>query len=203
MTTIHQTRPFNLRYIVREAISIHGDNVRTTHRTAQCNFLYIMRQNGIDEFGPTPDFAARSGDLVDHGRLAPIRAIRSQPVGVELWKAADDQSRASRPELATAMHAVGSLPLDGNPISWRNHVVALCEDQFVRGGMIVDWAIHALADDKGGFAVSPHAHFLLTSRTFDRRRAAGRWQPAWYTRSEHVRDLKAAWYKETGLHPIG
>lgn len=201
MATIHEIRPFNLRYIVREATSIHGDDMRATHRTAQCNYHYIMRENGVDEFGPTPNFAARRADLVDHGRLAPIRANKAQLAGVGLWTTADDQARASRPELSTAMHAVGSLPLEGNPASWRSHVVALCEDHFVRGGMIVDWGIHALADEIGGFIVKPHVHFLATSRTWDARRASGRWQPAWFTRSEHLRDLKAAWYKETAMYP--
>jgi len=68
MTTIHESRPFNLRYIVRAPAGIHGDALRATHRTAMCNYLYITRQNGEDEFGPTPDFAARRADLVAVGR---------------------------------------------------------------------------------------------------------------------------------------
>ena len=202
MTTIHEIRPFNLRYIVRDSTGISGNDMRATHRTAECNYLYIMRQNGADEFGPTPNFAARSADLIDHGRLAPIRARASGRADAALWKTADELARIQRPDLSTAMHAVGSLPQDGNPQSWRGHVVALCEDYFVAGGMIVDWGIHALADDMGGFTVPPHVHFLVTSRTWDARRALGRWQRAWYTRNAKVQDLKSAWYKETGLYPI-
>ena len=202
MTSIHQLRPFNLRYIVRDSISIHGEDLRATHRTAECNFLYIMRENGADEFGPTPNFAARRADLVDSGRLAPVRMKTSGYANVDLWKAADDQARASRPELSTAMHAVGSLPRNGSLASWRGHITAFCEEQFVRGGMVVDWGLHALRDETGEFIIPPHVHFLVTSRAWDRRRAMGRWQLGWFTRKEHVRELESAWYERTGLYPV-
>ena len=74
MSTIHESRPFNLRYIVRQPAGIHDDDQRRTHRTALCNYLYIVRENGHDEFGPTPDFAARRKDLVATGRAGPLRS---------------------------------------------------------------------------------------------------------------------------------
>ena len=59
MTFVHETQPFNFRYIIREPAGIRGDITRASHLTASCNYLSISRQNGEDEFGPTPDFASR------------------------------------------------------------------------------------------------------------------------------------------------
>ena len=141
MTTIHESRPFNLRYIVRAPGGIHGDDRRATHRTALCNYLYIVRENGEDEFGPTPDFAARRADLVAVGRAGPLRSHAPVHAGPAIWAAADAASREPRPELATAMHAVGSLPPELHQVQWERLIAAFCDTQLAARGMVVDWAI--------------------------------------------------------------
>ena len=202
MTTIHESRPFNLRYIVRAPGGIHGDALRATHRTALCNYLYITRQNGEDEFGPTPDFAARRNDLVAVGRAGPLRSHAPAYAGSAIWIAADAASREPRPELATGMHAVGSLPPELHPVQWERLIAAFCDTQLAARGMVVDWAIHALHGDDGEAAVAPHSHMLITGRTFDGPRP-GTWQRSWITSPAQVSALGNAWYALTGMYPLG
>lgn len=199
--TIHETRPFNLRYIVREPCGIRGDDMRKLHRTASCNYLYIMRQTGSDEFGPTPDFAARR-DLFDHGRLAPVAGYDKAYAGVTIWEAADAAARERRPQLATAMHAVGSLPRDGDRRSWRAMVEAFGEDHLASQGMVVDWAIHVAPDNTDGLAPPPHCHWLITSRMWRMDRDHGRHQKLWLSTKARVDRLADAWYALTGLYPL-
>lgn len=200
-TTIHENRPFNLRYIVREPGGIHGDDMRMLHRTATCNYFYIMRQTGSDEFGPTPDFAARR-DLFDHGRRAPVAGYDKAYAGVKIWEAADLAARERRPQLATAMHAVGSLPRDGDLRSWRAIIEAFGEDHIASQGIVVDWAIHCKPDDEGGFEVIPHTHFILSSRQWRLDRDHGRHQKPWLSTKAQVDRLADAWYALTGLYPV-
>ncbi|WP_156678166.1 MobA/MobL family protein [Sphingomonas profundi] len=201
MAHVHTARPFNLRYICRDTIGEGGQDFRATHRTAECNYLYIMRQNGHDEVGPTPDFASRSADLVDTGRVAPLRAAKMPITGRSLWVQADDLSRSRRPELATAMHAVASLPVDRTPADWRQMVLALCEDHILSQGMIVDFGVHALAGDGDEWQVHPHAHLLITARAWDASRGPGRRPAGWFCRETQVRELAEAWYAISGLLP--
>lgn len=199
-TTIHQRRPFNLRYVVRQAGGIHGDDVRATHRTAACNYLYIMRQNGVDEFGPTPDFAARR-DLVAYGRRAPIAALGDAYADIKPWIAADDAARVERPDLATAMHAVGTLPPDGDLHSWRTIVQAF-GDHLSDQGMIVDWAIHQLSDDAGGHSIPCHCHLLITARRWRLDRDPGHRQAPWLSTKAQVDRMANIWFELTGLYPV-
>jgi hypothetical protein len=199
-TTIHEHRPFNLRYIVREGEGIHGDDRRATHHTAMCNYFYIMRENGKDERGPTPDFASRR-DLFDHGRCAPKEGFGKDYVGIQPWEAADVSATVRRPELATAMHAVGSLPQDGTGASWRAKIEAFGEDYLASQGMIVDWAIHCLPDGADGFEILPHVHFLISSRVWRKAGHHGRHQKTWLSTKARVDRLADAWFKITGLHP--
>lgn len=202
MTTIHESRPFNLRYIVRDAVGIHGDDRRTLHRTAKCNYLYIVRESGSDEFGPTPDFAARRNELVALGRAGPLRSHATTYAGPAIWEAADAASREPRPELSTAMHAVGSLPTALDVIQWKRLIAVFCDTELAARGMVVDWAIHTLRGEDGEFAVPPHVHFLITSRTWDRRKA-GQWQKPWITTPAQVTALGNAWFELTGMYPLG
>ena len=200
-TTIQEHRPFNLRYILREPGGIHGEDMRMLHRTASCNYRYIMRENGVDEFGPTPDFAARR-DLFDHGRRAPVACRGEAYAGVKIWEAADAAARERRPQLATAMHAVGSLPRDGDRSSWRAMVEALNQDHLADQGMVVDWAIHVAPDDGDSLAPSPHVHWLITSRMWRRDRDHGRHQKPWLSTKAQVDRLAEAWFEITGLYPV-
>lgn len=200
-TTIQEHRPFNLRYIVREPGGIHGDDMRMLHRTASCNYRYIMRENGFDEFGPTPDFAARR-DLFEHARRAPVAGLDKAYAAITIWEAADAASRERRPQLATAMHAVGSLPRDGDRHSRRAMVEAFGEDHLASQGMVADWAIHVAPDDANGVTTPPHCHWLITSRMWRHDRDPGRHQKPWLSTKSQVDRLGEAWFALTGLYPV-
>lgn len=201
MSKVHTARPFNLRYVCRDSIGEGGQDFRATHQTAECNYLYITRQNGRDEVGPTPDFASRSADLVDTGRVAPLRAAKLPITGKSLWVQADNWSRQRRPELASAMHAVASLPVDRTPDDWRHMIIGLCEDYIMSQGMIVDWSIHSLGGADDEWQVHPHAHLLITARAWDEARGPGRRPVGWFCREPQVRDLAEAWYAASGMYP--
>jgi len=193
-------RPFNLRYIVREPSGAHGPSLRATHRTAVCNYWYIIRENGTDEHGPTPNFAARA-DLLACGRIEPNK-VPAAHAGVKLWEAADTASRVKRPSCATAMHAVGSLPRGVDRSKWQEIIDTFCEEELKSRGMIVDWAIHFLVDEDPVIAVQPHVHFLITSRQWRSRKNAGTYQPMWLAGKSQVNELADRWYALTGLYPV-
>lgn len=198
-TSIQERRPFNLRYIISEPGGIHPDDARTTFRTAACNYFYIVRQNGVDRYGPTPDFAART-DLVACGRQTPNPRKTVVSDGVAFWHSADDAADRHRPDLSTAMHAVGSLPADGDLRSWKLVIDTVCDELTARG-MVVDWAIHAQPNDGAGGKIKPHVHLLLGSRTWRDGSTFGHHNPAWLTKRADVERLKARWYALTGMFP--
>jgi hypothetical protein len=201
MTIVNKRRPFVLRPIIREPAGINSTNLRATHRTAATNYWYIVRQNGRDEFGPTPDFEAKRGDLIDTGREAPIRGPRSALAGVGLWQAADEGARAHLPAEATAFHAVGDLPVDGTPDSWRVTIQKFCADQLNSNGMIVDWGIHAFPGEDRLWKTLPHVHLLITARTWRHDRSPGRRHPRWIPGEPAQRGIADAWLALTGLPP--
>lgn len=198
--TIQNLRPFNVRWIIRDGESIHGEDRRATHRTAACNYRYIMRQNGVDEFGPTPDFASR-GDLLATGRIAPWPGLKEPYAGIAVWEAADEAARYRRPKSPTAIHAVGSLPEDGNPGSWRNIIAEVCEPLLAGRGMIVDWAIHCLPDGANGFKIKPHAHLLISARSWRRDRDPGAPRSLWLGSKAMADRLGNSWFAATKLYP--
>ena len=100
------------------------------------------------------------------------------------------------------MHAVGSLPPELHQVQWERLIAAFCDTQLAARGMVVDWAIHALDGDDGGFTVAPHCHLLIASRTFDEPRP-GTWQRPWITTPAQVTALGNAWYALTGMYPVG
>ncbi len=71
--SIHTRRPFVIRPVCLEATGLGGQSLRATFRTAAANYWYIMRQTGIDAFGPTPDFSLKLADLIETGREGPER----------------------------------------------------------------------------------------------------------------------------------
>ena len=197
MTTTPNCLPFSLRHIVRAPAA--GTTVRTTHRTAVCSYWYIIRENGTDEHGPTPNFAGR-GDLVDAGRTGP-NGFSPTFDGTKLWKAADAASRID-PTLATATHAVGSLPRDGDPDSWRELIRAFCQTEFSAKGMIADWAIHYLPEGTDAEPIHPHVHFLITARQWRSGTGnQGRHQPRWLATTRDIKGLADRWSALTGIYP--
>lgn len=199
MTTIHERRPFNLRYVCQQTLTGDGLDRRATHRTAQANFAYITRTDCIDEFGSTPNFEAKRADLVVTGRTGPLRSLKKQLAGSALWRQADQFADGRRPEQAKAAHIVGSLPQDKSPGEWQDLVRTFCEIQLASEGMVTDWAIHALRGDDGNWRKLPHCHLLVTTRTWDRD--PGRRQARWFGCEEHERKAADAWYSLTQLWP--
>ncbi|RZL78326.1 MAG: hypothetical protein EOP66_07970 [Sphingomonas sp.] len=116
--SIHQDRPFNTRYVIWNTVNAYGEDMRSTHRTAKCSYWYINRMHGIDEVGPTPNYAARQ-DLVDRGRCGPSRANDPALQGIKLWEMMDQVAKIYRPTEATLAHCVASLPIHETAATWR------------------------------------------------------------------------------------
>lgn len=198
---IHQARPFNTRYVIASPISRHGDDLRTTHRTARCNYWYINRQDGVDEFGATPNFAART-DLVDRGRVGPARASDPALEGIRLWTSMDAVAQVVRPGEATLAHCVGSLPLHEDPAIWRDMVEGFIEDHLASQGMIADWAIHAQDEAPDRRVILPHAHLLISTRVYDRSHPEfGKRRQTWLRTPAAAKSLAEKWYALTGIFP--
>lgn len=191
-------RNFNTRYVVHAPSGPDPERVRALHRSAECNFAYIVRENLVDRYGPTPNFAGRS-DLVASGRAAPVRALKPCFEGPALWRALDELSVQRRPDQATAAHCVGSLPEDGTASEWMQLAIAFAEDEFAAKGMICDWAIHFRAEGLGQPPIHPHVHFLATLRSFDRD--PGRRNNAWLSTRSSRHRLADSWYELTGVWP--
>lgn len=198
---LHQTRPFNTRFVIWNSINSCGEDMRSTHRTAKCSYWYINRMHGIDEVGPTPDYTARH-DLVDQGRCAPRRANDPALDGIKLWDLMDQVVKTDRPTEATLAHCVASLPIHETPTVWQQLVQGFCEDHLVSQGMIVDWAIHAQDETADQRQILPHVHMLVTTRVFDRRQPDfGRRRQNWLRTPAACKSLADKWYSLVDLYP--
>ena len=203
MTTLHQARPFNIRYAVQQRTGRYTPELLRTHRTARASWLYINRQHGIDDFGPTPDWSVRN-DLVASGRCAPSRANDPALDGIALWAQADEQARRLRPDEPVCAHAVGSLPVSESPDGWRNLIIGFCEDHLVAQGMVCDWAIHSLPASDGRPAIQPHVHLQITTRVYDRSHPdAGKVRQAWLRTDRARKALAEKWWEQVGIYPQG
>ncbi len=200
-TSVHQARPFNTRYVVAAAAAAHGDDQRTTHRTAVCNYWYINRMDGHDAFGATPNFSART-DLVDRGRVGPSRAQDPAIEGVRLWEMMDGVAKVIRPGEATLAHCVASLPIHESPALWRDLIEGFAEDHLCSQGMVVDWAIHAQDEAPDRPRILPHVHLLISTRVYDRSHPDfGKRRQAWLRTPAAARSLAEKWYAASGLFP--
>lgn len=198
---IHQARPFNTRYVIAGAVSPHADDLRTTHRTARCNYWYINRETGTDEFGPTPNFASRT-DLVDRGRVGPARAKCPELDGIKLWETMDAVARVIRPSEATLAHSVASLPIAEGPAVWRDMIEGFIEDHLSSQGMVVDWAVHAQEESPDRRLILPHCHMLVTTRVYDRAHPDfGKRRQSWLRTPAAARSLAEKWYALSGIFP--
>lgn len=173
--------PFSITPVIHPEGGVHPDTSRTFW-SATANALYIVRQNGEDMFGAAPDFAAKliaCPDLVAYGRRGPIGCDADPIAGLDLWRAADQAAVADRPSAPVAFHAVGWLPTNVRRDVWNEIVLEFLDRHIVTNGMIADWAIHALADDTGGWVKRPHMHAVITGRFWKGPRI-GQPQPAWF-----------------------
>ncbi|MEA1085057.1 MobA/MobL family protein [Sphingomonas sp. CD22] len=199
--SIHQDRPFNTRYVIWNTVNAYGEDMRSTHRTAKCSYWYINRMHGIDEVGPTPNYAARQ-DLVDRGRCGPSRANDPALQGIKLWEMMDQVAKIYRPTEATLAHCVASLPIHETAATWREIVEGFCDDHLSTQGMITDWAIHAQSESEGKREILPHVHMLITTRVYDRTHADfGRRRQNWLRTSNACKSLADKWYPLVDLYP--
>lgn len=201
--TVHDVRPFNVRPVCAAGRSDQSaTGPYATHYTATASFLYMMRTPGSDHFGPVPDAYLAKDDLFRTGRFYPEHrmppALKS---GLALWSEADNAAAEIGAEEVSAIHIVGTLPLNVEPGRWPMLVKRYCFDHIVSQGMIVDWAIHAKADEDG-WAVRPHVHLLTTARFWRANARKGDRQRAWFCSKDQMRAAEDAWLAITGLQPL-
>lgn len=201
MTYLHQDRPFNIRYSVREHQGKYTPELLRTHRTAVAGYLYINRLSGQDEFGPRPDLSDR-GDLIASGRCAPARAQNPALLDIGLWQQADIHAKLYRPEEPVCAHLVGSLPIHDEPAAWRHLIEGFAEDHLVAQGMVADWAIHYRSEEEGMPAICPHVHMLVTTRCYDPTAAdVGRIRQTWLRTDKARKAIAEKWWAHSGLYP--
>lgn len=187
-------KPFDITPVIHPQNGFHPEASRTFW-SATANALYIVRQNGEDVFGATPDFAgklAECPDLVAHGRRGPIGCDVDAIAGLELWRAADKAAAVDRPSAPVAFHAIGWLPTAMGEEGWREWILQFLDDQIVANGMIADWALHALGDGEGGWVKKPHMHAVITSRFWKGPRI-GQPQPAWFSTAKRRSMVGEVW----------
>lgn len=192
-------RLFSITPILHPKNGFHPEYSRTFW-SAVANALYIVRQDGVDLFGRTPNFATKLSacpDLVDHGRRAPISAKDSNLGGLSLWRAADEAARWDRPTAPVAWHVVGWLPPEQDKEQWRELIMTFLDSHLVQRGMVIDWAIHALADEHGGWIKRPHFHAVITARFWKGPRI-GQPQSAWLHSSSQRKKAVERWEQLTG-----
>lgn len=189
----------NITPILHPQNGFHPEHSRTFW-SAVANSLYIVRLDGYDRFGRTPNFSAKLDvcpDLVAHGRRGPISADEDSLSGLNLWRAADEAAQRDRPNAPVAWHVVGWLPPEQDAERWRELVCTFLDTQIVQRGMVVDWAIHALADEDGGWIKKPHFHAVITARFWKGPRI-GQPQAAWLHTSSQRSSALERWEKLTG-----
>lgn len=199
MSTLYYDRPFNIRYAIWEQSGRYGAELLRTHRTAKASALYISRQHGIDDVGPTPDWSLRD-DLVGMGRVGPRRGQDRALDGMGLWLLADAHARLMRPDEPACAHAVASLPMGMDPAGWRNLIEGFAEDHLGSQGMICDWAIHSRPAGEGKREILPHAHMLITMRVFDRVSPdIGRIRQTWLRTEKSRKNMAERWWEHSGM----
>lgn len=190
MTTTTYYRPLVLRPVVSDGI------LRGTHRTAYASYCYIRREPDADRFGPMPQNWATRGDLVATGRISPAHAPVWAQSGPQIWKDADASVLLHSLKEAAAFHAVLSLPPSGDACTWQYLVGKFCTERLADFGMIADWAIHF----KYG-KILPHAHLLVTARSWRKDRLPGSRNSSWFASQASVRAAERDWFALSGLHP--
>lgn len=190
MNTTSHLRPFNLRPVCST-----GEK-RMTHRSAYASYCYIRREPDSDHFGAMPKEWALRGDLVTTGRVHPAQTPGWARSGPQIWKEADASITPQRVMEAAAFHIVLALPPQLDESEWQHMIEDFCIVELACRGMIVDWAIHYKPDQ-----IAPHAHLLVTARSWRHDRAPGRRHPRWFPNEEAVRAAERAWIRISGLRP--
>ena len=181
-------RPFNCRPVVCSGA------LRATHRTAFASYCYIRREPDTDKFGPMPEEWAGRGDLVATGRVHPAQTPAWARSGPRIWKEADASITPPLAGEAAAHHIVLSLPANEDAEIWQHLVETFAHEELAALGMIADWAIHYKPDQ-----ISPHAHLLVSARSWRKDRAPGRKHLRWLASQAAVRSAEDAWIKLSGV----
>lgn len=178
------------------------EQLRKTHRTAKSSWLYINRKEGEDRFGPLPNgYMSKAGDLVASGRRHPLHRYPLQyRTGPVIWEEAD-AAAALDPAGAAGIHIVASLPRTA-PGEWQRLIERYIDDSLVSRGMVVDWAVHALSDDSGGWATHPHVHMIVSARRFRADMRKGQRQRSWLFNASQIDQAEDAWLAITGLQRL-
>lgn len=172
-----------------------------THYSATASYLYINRLSGFDRFGKVPDDYIGRGDLIAAGRCHPQQKMPAElKEGDRIWREADAAAADEAPAAVSATHIVADLP-EGSPESWRRLVERFCYRHLVERGMVLDWAIHAKADDQGGWSTRPHVHLLCTARFWRPNARRGDRQRQWLANAAQIREVEEAWLELLGLVP--
>lgn len=182
MNTTSHLRPFTLRPVCS------AGQMRMTHRSAYASYCYIRREPDADQFGRMPQEWASRGDLIATSRAHPAQTPGWARSGPQIWKEADASITPQRVMEAAAFHIVLSLPPELSASDWQHMVEDFCIQELAGRGMISDWAIHHKPDQ-----IAPHAHLLVTARSWRHDRAPGRRHPRWFTNEEAVRAAERAW----------
>lgn len=201
---IVKRRPFSFYEILRHPVSNAQDpkSPRRTLRTALANALYIRREKGQDDIGPTPDCSAKAHDLIACARAQPSNGPAASLDGDELWAAADRATKAADVKECAAFHIVGALNPERSPAQWQEDVVAWCDQVLTSNGMVADWAVHQAGRPGEDGYVPPHAHLVVTARWYKSRCQNGRRHTKWFRKPGQIEDARLAWEWVAGVKAL-
>ncbi len=191
MTNNTYFRPSNFRPVVAES------TLRATHRTAYASYCYIRREPDTDRYGPMPQEWATRGDLVATGRIHPAQTLAWARSGPKIWKDADASVTQYHLTEAAAFHIVLSLPPSEDAGEWVHLIETFGSKHITNQGMIADWAIHYKPDE-----IAPHAHLLVTARSWRVDRNPGQQHSQWFANATAIRAAELGWIGISGLRPI-
>lgn len=187
---LHLRRPVSIRPISAAGWHAMDGDRRSTHASAEANYLYITRGRGTDARG-TLDYRHR-GDLVAHGLELPA----SHPLWARepgrIWRKVDAATARLAADAVRGWHMVVTLPDDRDATDWIAMVRDYARATIARHGPAVAWAIHAGSTSADGGAVPPHAHLIMTTRSWRHDARHGRTVPGWCGPAMRAR-LHADW----------
>jgi hypothetical protein len=140
---------------------------------------------------------ATRGDLVATGRIHPAQTLAWARSGPKIWRDADASVTPYHLTEAAAFHLVLSLPPSIETDEWVDLIETFGSAHIANQGMIADWAIHHKPDE-----IAPHAHLLVTARSWRTDRNPGRQHPRWFPSATAIRAAELAWIDISGLRPV-
>ena len=144
-----------------------------------------------------PQEWATRGDLVATGRIHPAQTPAWARSGPKIWKDADASVTPYHLTEAAAFHIVLSLPSSEDAGEWVHLIETVGSKHITNQGMIADWAIHYKPDE-----IAPHAHLLVTARSWRVDRNPGQQHPRWFANATAIRAAELGWIDVSGLRPI-